>query len=192
MADLRHIHRRAGGMASDVIACVRPAQLAHATPCTEWDVRALINHVVGGNLRFAAMVTGEPAPGGDDVLGGDPLASFRDSFGRLCEAFDRPDFLGQVFPTPLGEGPGTLLVELRVVELTVHTWDVAAAIGRPRDLDPELVAFVAGVLRSRPIPRGVNGPFAAEQPSPPGAADADRLAAFAGRVVPAPEHEAGI
>jgi uncharacterized protein (TIGR03086 family) len=178
-------------MASDVIACLRLDQIEHATPCTEWDVRALIDHVVGGNLRFAAMVAGEPGPDdGEDVLGGGPLASFQNSFSRLCEAFDRPGFLGQAFPTPLGEGPGALLVEMRVVELTIHTWDVAVAIGWPRDLDPELVGFAGSVLRSRPIPREAGGPFAPEQPSPPGATDADRLAAFAGRIVPAPGHEA--
>ncbi len=174
-------------MAADVIAHVRPDQLEDATPCAEWDVRALINHVVGGNLRFAALVAGEPGPGsGDDLLGGDLLASFRDSFGRLCEVFDRPGFLEQAFPTPLGEGPGTLLVEMRVVELTIHAWDVAAATRRPRDLDPELISFADSVLRSRPIPRGVKGPFAPARPSPAGATAADRLAAFAGRVVPAP------
>jgi uncharacterized protein (TIGR03086 family) len=193
VADPRHLHRRAGGVASNVIARVRPDQFEHATPCTEWDVRALINHVVGGNLRFAAMVAGEAGPdGGEDVLGGDPLASFENSFARLCEAFDRPGFLGQAFMTPLGEGPGALLVEMRVVELTIHTWDVAAATGRARDLDPELVGLADSVLRSRPIPRGVGGPFAPEQPSALGATDADRLAAFAGRIVPVPEHEAGI
>jgi uncharacterized protein (TIGR03086 family) len=190
VADPRHLHRRAGDMASDVIACIRPDQFAHATPCTEWDMRALIGHVVGGNLGFAVLVTGEPGPdGGEDVPGGDLLASFQNSFSRLCEAFDRPGFLEQAFPTPLGEGPGALLVGMRVVELTIHTWDVAAAIGRPRDLDPELVGFAGSVLRSRPIPRGVGGPFAPERPCPPGAADADRLAAFAGRIVPAPGHQ---
>jgi uncharacterized protein (TIGR03086 family) len=192
VADPRDLHRRAGSMAADVIARVRPDQLGQATPCTEWDVRALINHVVGGNLRLAAMVVGEPVPdAGEDVLGGDPLASFRDSFGRLCEVFDRAGFLEQAFPTPLGEGPGALLAEMRVVELTIHTWDVAAATRQPRDLDPELVSFADSVLRSMPIPRGAKGPFAPEQPSPAGAMGADRLAAFAGRVVAAPGPEAG-
>ena len=40
VADPRHLHRRAGGMASSVIARVRPYQFENATPCTEWDVRA--------------------------------------------------------------------------------------------------------------------------------------------------------
>ncbi len=84
MADPRDLHRRAGGMAADVIAGVRPDQLGSATPCTEWDTRALINHVVGGNLGFAAMVAGEHGPGpGEDVLGGEPLAAFA---GRRYQA----------------------------------------------------------------------------------------------------------
>ena len=192
VADPRDLHRRAGSMAADVIARVRPDQLGNATPCTEWDVRALINHIAGGNLRFAAMVAGEHGPGPDeDVLGGEPLAGFLDSFGGLCAAFDREGFLEQVFPTPLGEGPGELLVAMRITELTIHAWDASSATGQPRDLDPGLVAFADGVLRSRPIPRGVNGPFAPEQPAPAGATDADRLAAFAGRPVPAREDEPG-
>ena len=72
---------------------------------------------------------------------------------------------------------------MRITELTIHAWDIAAATGQPRDLDPELVGFADGFLRSRPIPRDVNGPFAPEQPAPAGAGDADRLAAFAGRPV---------
>jgi uncharacterized protein (TIGR03086 family) len=192
VADPRDLHRRAGGMTADVIACVRPDQLGNATPCTEWDVRALISHIVGGNLRFAAMVVGEHGPGSDEgVLGGEPLAGFLDSFGGLCAAFDREGFLEEVFSTPLGEGPGELLVALRITELTIHTWDVAAATGQRRHLDPGLVAFTDGVLRSRPIPRGINGPFAPEQPAPAGATDADRLAAFAGRPVPALQDEPG-
>jgi len=192
VADPRDLHRRAGDMAAEVISRVRPHQLGHATPCTEWDVRALINHLVGGNLGFAALAASEAGPDrGEDVLGGDPQASFRDSLGRLCQAFDRAGFLEQVFPTPLGEGPGALLVEMRVVELTIHTWDVAAATGQPRDLDPELIGLAGSVLRSRPIPRGPGSPFAPAQPSPAGATESDRLAAFAGRVVPMPGHLAG-
>ena len=130
------------------------------------------------------MVAGEPGPErAEDGPGGDALAGFLDAFSGLCMAFDREGFLEQVFPTPLGEGPGELLVAMRITELTIHAWDIAAATGQPRDLDPELVSFTDGFLRSKPIPRGVNGPFAPEQPAPASAGHADRLAAFAGRPV---------
>ena len=96
-------------------------------------------------------------------------------------AFDHPGVLERVYPTPLGAVPGMVLVALRVAELTVHTWDLVAATGgQVRDFDPELVGYVDGLLRSQPIPRGVNGPFGPEQPPPAGRTEADRLAAWPG------------
>lgn len=187
MEDPRELHRRAGAMAADVIARIGPEQLSDPTPCTEWDVRAVINHMANGNLRVAAMVTGGSGPDrSEDVLGDDPPTAFRDSLDRLCAAFDRKGVLEQAFPTPFGEGPGRLLVAMRVSELTIHTWDLAAATGQLRDLDPELVVFTDSAFRARPIPRGGESPIGPEQPAPSGAMAADRLAAFAGRKVPAP------
>ena len=186
MDDVRVLHRRAGAMAADVIARIPAERLADPTPCTEWDVRGVINHMVGGNLRFAALVTGGSGPErGEDVLSGDPLAAFQDSFGRLCAAFDAAGMLEQTFPNPFGEGPGAVLVSMRTCEMTVHTWDLAAATGQPRDLDPDLITFTDASLRARPIPRGGQSPFGAEQPAPDGATAADRLAAFFGRTIPA-------
>jgi uncharacterized protein (TIGR03086 family) len=173
-------------MAADVIAGIRLDQLEDATPCARWDVRALISHVISGNLGFAAMIVGEPGPGpGADAVGDDLPDAFRDSFEQLCASFDSPGVLDRVFPTPLGAGPGTLLVALRVTELTVHTWDLMAAAQQARRIDAELVGFVDALLRSQPIPRGANAPFAPERPPPAQATDADRLAAFTGRVVSA-------
>ncbi|MCW2947036.1 MAG: hypothetical protein JWR24_3753 [Actinoallomurus sp.] len=187
MQDIRALHSTTGAMAAGVISQISPDQLRDATPCADWDVRAVINHLVNSNLRFAGIVTGEPAPAsGEDVLGQDYLADFGDSFDRLCEAFDREGVLEQTFPTPFGEGPGALLVTMRVSELTIHSWDLAAATGQPRDLDAELVAFADKSMRSRPIPRGGQSPFAEEVSVPDGATAADRLAAYAGRRVPAP------
>jgi uncharacterized protein (TIGR03083 family) len=63
---------------SELIAGVRPDQLGHPTPCGEWDVRALINHFVGGAAMFSASLRGEPVtidPGAPmpDLVGSDPL-----------------------------------------------------------------------------------------------------------------------
>jgi uncharacterized protein (TIGR03086 family) len=185
MEDPRVLHRRAGENAADIIARIPAGRLGDPTPCSEWAVRDVINHMVNGNLRFAALVTGEPLPEhGDDVLGDDPLAAFRDSADQLCAAFDREGVLDQTFPTPFGEGPGTMLVSMRTCELSIHSWDLAAATGQPRDLDPDLVAFAESMFRARPLPRGGPSPFGPEQPVPDGATAADRLAAYVGRTVP--------
>lgn len=187
MEDARELHRRAGTAAAAVIAQIPAERLGDPTPCTEWDVRAVINHMATGSLRSAALISGEPAPDrGEYVLGDDPLAAFLDAFGRACAAFDRAGVLEQSFRTPFGAGPGTLLVTIRAGDLTIHTWDLAAATGQPRDLDPDLVAVIDTAVRALPVPRGEQGPFGTEQPVPQGATAADRLAAYLGREVPVP------
>ncbi|KAA0022556.1 TIGR03086 family metal-binding protein [Antrihabitans cavernicola] len=187
MVDSRQMHRRAGAMAAELIAGVGPEQFGNQTPCTEWNVRTLINHMTGGNLRFVGMLTGGSGPErAADVLGDSPLASFRDSFDALCEAFDLPGVLDGIYRTPLGERPGAVLVTMRTSEMTIHAWDIAAATGQPRDLDPKLVAYVDKMIRPRRAPRVTGSPFGAEQPAPATATAADRLAALTGRAVPPP------
>ncbi|HUZ53958.1 MAG TPA: TIGR03086 family metal-binding protein [Streptosporangiaceae bacterium] len=185
MDDPRRLHRRAGEMTDRLISQISPAQLGLATPCSEWDVSALINHIVNGQLRFTALLTGQPGPErGEDVLGEDPAADFRSSFAGLADLLDEDGFLERTVPTPFGDGPGTQLVAMRVTELTLHSWDLASATGQSRMLDPELAAFAMAALRSRPIPRSADGPFGPPQLDPSLTLDADMLAAFAGRTVP--------
>jgi uncharacterized protein (TIGR03086 family) len=187
MPDPLKLLGRAGSTAEGIIARIPPERLADPTPCTGWNVRDVINHMANGNLRFAASITGAPGPDrGDDVLGGDPLAAFRDSLGAVLAAFAAEGALQRAYPSPFGELPGAALAMLRTAELAVHSWDLAAATGQPRDLDPDVVAAADQTMRSRPLTRGGSAPFGSEQPAPPGASAADRLAAYAGREIPAP------
>jgi len=108
-------------MTGTLIQRIPRAQFGLPTPCSEWDVRALINHLVNANLRVTALLIRGPGPErGDDVLGADPAADFRSSFESLCAAFDADGFLERTVPTPFGEAPGARLVGLRIAELTIH------------------------------------------------------------------------
>jgi len=187
MPDPLELLRRAGTAAEEIIARIPAGRLADPTPCTGWNVRDVINHMTNGNLRFAASITGAEGPDrGDDVLGGDPFAGFRGSLAAVLAAFAAEGALQRAYPSPFGELPGAALAMLRTAELTVHAWDLAAATGQPRDFDPGVVAAAEQMLRSRPLTRGRSAPFGHEQPAPAGASAADRLAAYAGRAVPAP------
>jgi uncharacterized protein (TIGR03086 family) len=170
-------------VAEKAIAAVRPDQLDDPTPCTQWSVRQLINHLVTGNLTFVSMVAGTPPPDrSKDHLGEDPTGAFRETVGRLRTAFAADGALDRTYPTPFGPGPGTRIVTMRVIEMMTHSWDLAKATGQPTDLDPELAEYSLASFRAAgPIPRGGSSPFAAEQPLPAGASAADRLAAFLGR-----------
>jgi uncharacterized protein (TIGR03086 family) len=175
---------RAAAAADAAIAGVRPEQLDAPTPCTEWTVRQLLNHIVGGTRMFHSMQTGGgPVDRAADFLGDDPLAAFRASVAELRAAFAEDGALTKIVPTPFGDAPGTVLVNMRVNEMLVHGWDVARATGQSTDLAPELAAeCVEEFRRMRASGRG-KGMFADPTEAPAGATPADQLAAVAGRTV---------
>lgn len=123
-----------------------------ATPCDDWAVRDLVNHVVGGNFRYAMILQGEEpnavlATHRHDFLGSDPLGAFSSGFEQVTEAFDTPGALAATVLHPKsGKMPGANLRVLRVDELAVHSWDLARAIGVDERLDDELVRWLLDCL----------------------------------------------
>ena len=181
------LFRRAAALADATVSAVRHDQLGHSTPCTEWTVRQLINHMLTGNLFFVSLATGAPPPDlTADHVGDDHVASFRDSLARLSTAFGEPGFLGKRVPTPDGEGTGAVLADMRFNEFVIHSWDLAKATGQSTDLDRELAERVLASMRGSTLlarVRGEGGPVGQQQPAPAGANPADQLAAFMGRTV---------
>ncbi len=93
LADLE----RALAATEEVVASIRADQWPAPTPCTELDVYGVLNHLVRGNLLFAAIIGGEPRPvPGADHLGGDPLAAYQRAAAQLREAFAGPGVLESV------------------------------------------------------------------------------------------------
>ncbi|HET9050100.1 MAG TPA: TIGR03086 family metal-binding protein [Candidatus Dormibacteraeota bacterium] len=168
-----------------LVAGVRPDQWSAPTPCTEWDTRMLVNHVVGGMLVFVANIDGQAPPDrGRDHLGEDPAAAFATVARELHEAFVRPGVLAAVHPSPLGDAPGSMLVSMRLVEHLVHGWDLGEATGQTLDVPAGLVDRTLADLRTvLPGGRRQGGMFADEQPCAGEAPPLDRLAAFLGRGV---------
>jgi uncharacterized protein (TIGR03086 family) len=123
---------------------VRAEHWSLATPCDEWDVRALVNHVVGGATRYTMLLHGATA---DEVvatvtldhLGRDPVASFEQRSQEVVRAFGEPGALLRTVHHPAGDLSGRELLELRVTEFAVHAWDLSRAIGADEQIDPTLV-----------------------------------------------------
>jgi len=181
-SDLLARFDRAAAAAGAVFEGVKPEQLDDPSPCTEWTVRQLMNHVVGGTRQFISMMTG----GGQldrsqDFLGDDPSGAFRAAATELRGLFAADGALEKIVQTPFGPNPAAMLVGMRVNEMLIHGWDLAKATGQSTDLDPELAeSCIAGFKAARAGGRG-KGMFADEQPAPDDAPAAGRLAAVAGR-----------
>jgi uncharacterized protein (TIGR03086 family) len=175
---------------------VRPDQWSGPSTCAEWDVRALVNHVVFGNRSFTGILTGQGGPPQEqirtmrdqDQLGDDPVAAWRDSAAALLAAFSAPGVLEQSFRSPFGPMPGAGLAGLRLTETLVHGWDVAHSTRQPPPFD-DAVAQVALDFTLRQLPPEADRssfPFAPAQPVPADAPAIDRLAAHLGRAVEIP------
>jgi uncharacterized protein (TIGR03086 family) len=180
--------RRALDATGRILAGVRDDQWANPTPCTEWNVRDLTSHLVGGCRRFAAILSGEPAPPvpgpGDDQLGDDPVGAYQAAADALVAAFSQPGALERVVSVPIGDVPGIAALHLRITEALVHGWDLARATGQPADLPEDLAAVALEFSRRRreDVPP-TRRPFAPSQPVPDTAPAIDRLAACLGRAV---------
>jgi uncharacterized protein (TIGR03086 family) len=114
------------------------------TPCEDWDVRELVNHVLGGNVRYTMLLHGASpeevsATRSVDHIGADALVSFDASAADVVAAFEEPDALERTVHHPAGDRSGLDLLWLRVGEWTIHAWDLARAIGGDEQVDPELV-----------------------------------------------------
>lgn len=133
------------------LVLVEPGQWSLPTPCTEWDVRELCNHVVGGGLRYWMLLEGvsaeEVAATRDvDHLGDRPEESF-DRFEAALDAALRSDgALDRTVHHRYGDTTGLGLVAYRTVDCAIHGWDLARAIGADETLDPALLADLNLIL----------------------------------------------
>jgi uncharacterized protein (TIGR03086 family) len=180
---------RAVASTAGLVKAVRTDQLGAATPCTEWAVRDLLNHILGTLWLSEALFTDRAprypmAPGalpGADLAGDDPAAAYAEASAAALTAASVGDTLTRVHTTPLGDMPGPALAGFATLDIVVHGWDLARATGQPAGLD-EALATHALAFAEQAITPDFRGPrIGPEVPVPAGAPVTDRLAGFLGR-----------
>ena len=117
------------------------------TPCTGWTVRDLVNHLVGGSVRYAMLLDGATVEEVErqrtlDHLGNDPLTAYRATAASVTSAFRQPGALTRTVDHRAGTRSGEQLLIMRLLECTVHAWDLARGVGLEETLDPDLVDLV--------------------------------------------------
>lgn len=165
---------RAIDQAGDVLDHVHADHLDRATPCTDWNVAALVDHLIATPGRFLTMMRGE-----EPDWSADP-PHVAESWGPAFRVTG--DDLAHAWHEQSGDAP--VSADWQTAELAVHTWDVAAATGYPVErLDPEVAERGLAFLRAN-LTSDNRGPvFGSEQSPGVDAGPYERLVAFAGRSV---------
>jgi uncharacterized protein (TIGR03086 family) len=180
------VAQRSYGIAGRVIAGVRPDQLDLPTPCSEWDVRALVNHLVGGHFYFTAALRGQQMDANatpPDFAANNPAGTFAQASGEMLKAWREPGAMDRTVQTMVGAMPAVVLIGMWTNDNVVHAWDLARATGQDESLDPELATQMLGMVQGIDLPRGEGAPFKHPQPCPPEAIPEQQLAAYMGRTV---------
>jgi uncharacterized protein (TIGR03086 family) len=174
-----------------VVDGIRPDQMSAPTPCSEWDVRGVLNHVTGGSIMFAECVENGSISDEEfgrltstDLVGDQPSARFGAAADRALAAFGQPGALDRIVTLPFGTMPAGVAANIAVFDLTVHALDLARATGQSTTLDPDVLQAgweAAQAMLSPELRAG--GLFAPAQPCADDAPLADRLMAYSGRSV---------
>jgi uncharacterized protein (TIGR03086 family) len=146
--DVRRLFRWAAEEFGRRVHDVKDDQWNAPTPCTDWDVRALVNHLVY-EMRWAPpLFEGKTiADVGDrfegDLLGDDPKAAWDDAVRDALAAVESPGAMERTVHLSFGDYPGSEYAMQLFADLLIHGWDLARGTGQDDRLAPELVAACA-------------------------------------------------
>ncbi len=176
-ADPVQIYQTATDQARKVIAGVKLDQMKQSTPCSEWDVEALLNHLVGAQSGLAGTVSGnkiEP--------GATPTESYETAVSAMIAAAKAPGGLEKMVPGRQGEVPASQMVNVATMDLSIHTWDLAKATGQDEGLDSGVVEHVFPLVEGI-AQRGPSPAFAPPQEPPANASRQAQMIAMSGRTL---------
>jgi uncharacterized protein (TIGR03086 family) len=184
--DIVALHRQALESTRRFVAGVNATQWSAPTPCEGWDVRALLNHVVSGNLWAVELAGGQTiAEVGDrfdgDLLGNDPLGAYEASAEPAGGVFAVPGALDASCAVSYGPVPGSVYAGHRFIDVLIHGWDLATATHQDATLDAPLVAGCWAVIEPQAGLLKASGMFGTDVDVPPTADPQTRLLAALGR-----------
>ncbi|MBB5939033.1 TIGR03086 family metal-binding protein [Streptomyces zagrosensis] len=185
--DPRPIFAQALDQAGKQVAAVSPDELSNRTPCADYDVRALLGHVVSVLHKLARVGTGGDARDVPDVIDGIADDGWASAFTRARSEVERvwadDERLDRMVELPWATLPGRHALEAYTHEFTAHSWDLAHATRRLAELDPDLAAQALEAFSTfaPPEERSEQGPFSPVVPVPDDADMYTRLAAYLGR-----------
>ena len=180
------MYSRAAKRTAEVVAGTKPEQFNDPTPCGDWDVRALLDHIISGCTVSAAGASerNEQASAGGDLVGDDHVASYERAAAAAAAAFEAPGAMEKTFHMPWGGTPGSAVLGTALADIVVHGWDLAQATGQEIVIDDDVAEEVYGMTTSMMAPKGKyprGDRFAEPVDLPNHAPIRDKMLAYLGR-----------
>jgi uncharacterized protein (TIGR03086 family) len=169
--DIVGLDARAVRASVQVVSQVSTADLARPTPCADWTLAGLLAHMTAQHNGFAAAAAGNGADlvhwqTGAPVA--DPVGEYAAAAERVMAAFAAEGGPAREFALPeistALRFPAPQAIGFHLVDYVVHGWDVARALGRNYDLDPDVLEAALPIARSVPDGEGRRRPGAAFAP----------------------------
>ena len=172
--------------ASALIDGVRLDQLDAPTPCSEWSVRDLINHLAAGSEVFGILLAGGDAElpaSPPDLIGDDPVGVFARCRTVFTDGLNSPGALDRQIDLPMGTVPAGVLVDLLKFDVLVHCHDLARATGQSFDPPADVVAEAQAIAEGAADGLRAAGALAPAVDAGPDATPIEELSAFCGRQI---------
>jgi uncharacterized protein (TIGR03086 family) len=168
------------------LKAVASGQWHAPTPCSEWDVKQIANHIIGENLWAAELFHGRTiAEVGNrldgDLAGDDPAAAYAASVGTAADAVSAPGAMDTTCHLSFGDYSGSDYAGQLLLDTLVHGWDVAKATGQDTRLDQDLVSACLPIATDLTTQFRSAGVFGEDLPVTADANAQTRLLAMLGR-----------
>jgi uncharacterized protein (TIGR03086 family) len=184
--DLLDLFERATAWTATKVAGAQD-QLDTQTPCSEWTVRRMLDHLLWGQQMFASGPTGgtvaPPAGPPPELVGDDPTAQYEDARKATIDAYAQPGALEGMVKGSNGDVPAAQVLGIAFCDQLIHGWDLARATGQDTTMPPDLASAALMMLDGR-VPDEARGPgknFQAAVAVPGDASDQDKLIGYCGR-----------
>lgn len=156
------------------------------TPCTEWDVRALVNHLVNESAWVKPLLEGKTiAEVGDafdgDLLGDDPHGAWERASNDARAAFAAPGAIERTVNLSYGDRPALEYLGQLAMDYVIHSWDLARGTDADDTIDPQLAEEICALAAPYEDLMKAVGVYGSKIVPPEGADLQTRLLAIFGR-----------
>lgn len=145
---------------------IRPDEFSNPTPCSDWDLRALLNHLVYELLWVPELLNGKTvAEVGSkfdgDVLGDDPVAAWKKASSEAAKAVERTDLAAQVHLSSRDVPASEYIMEMSN-DVLIHGWDVGQSINCSLIFEPEVAQALYDFIEPQAAEWRAGGSFGDE------------------------------